>query len=140
MGNRIYGCDDCLAVCPWNKFARLTREPGFAARPERTSPPLRALAGLDDAAFRAEFSGSPIKRIGRDRFLRNVLIAIGNSAEPGLLEAVRPLLSDTSPLVRAMAAWAWLRLAPPAEREQARSAGLAAESDPDVRAEWERVA
>jgi epoxyqueuosine reductase len=140
MGNRIYGCDDCLAICPWNKFARRTREPGFAANPERRSPELRALAGLDDAAFRARFSGSPIKRIGRDRFVRNVLIAIGNSGERDLLEAARPLLSDASPLVRAMAAWAWLRLSPAAERERARAAGLAAESDPAVRQEWQRRA
>jgi epoxyqueuosine reductase len=140
MGNRIYGCDDCLAVCPWNKFARLTREPGFAPRPGLAGPQLRELAGLDDAAFRARFSGSPIKRIGRDRFLRNVLIAIGNSGERDLIEAVRPLLEDASPLVRAMAAWAWLRLAPAGERERARTAGLAAESDLAVRAEWERAA
>jgi epoxyqueuosine reductase len=140
MGNRIYGCDDCLAVCPWNKFARLTREPGFAPRPGLAGPQLRELAGLDDAAFRARFSGSPIKRIGRDRFLRNVLIALGNSGERDLIEAVRPLLEDASPLVRAMAAWAWLRLAPAGEREHARTAGLAAENDPAVRAEWERAA
>jgi len=140
MGNRIYGCDDCLAVCPWNKFARLTREPGFAPRPGLAGPQLRELAGLDDAAFRARFSGSPIKRIGRNRFLRNVLIAIGNSGGRDLLGAVRPLLEDTSPLVRAMAAWAWLRLAPAGERESARAAGLAAENDLAVRAEWERAA
>ena len=139
MGNRIYGCDDCLAVCPWNKFARATREPGFAARPEGATE-LRVLAGLDDTTFRALFSGSPIKRIGRDRFVRNVLIAIGNSGELNLIEAVRPLLSDASPLVRAMAAWAWLRLAPPAEQERARVARLHAENDPVVRAEWERAA
>jgi len=139
MGNRIYGCDDCLAVCPWNKFARVTREPGFAARPERATE-LRVLAGLDDAAFRALYSGSPVKRVGRDRFVRNVLIAIGNSGERDLIEAVRPLLSDASPLVRAMAAWAWLRLAPPAEQERARVAQLHAENDPAVRAEWERAA
>jgi epoxyqueuosine reductase len=140
MGNRIYGCDDCLAVCPWNKFARATREPGFATRPALANPHLRNLAALDDAAFRSLFSGSPIKRIGRDRFVRNVLIAIGNSGEPSLIEAVRPLLADASPLVRAMAAWAWLRLAPAAERERARAARLGAENDPAVRAEWERAA
>jgi epoxyqueuosine reductase len=138
MGNRIYGCDDCLAVCPWNKFARATREPGLAARPALASPELRALAGLDDAAFRSLFSGSAIKRIGRDRFVRNVLIAIGNSGEPRLLEAVRPRLADASSLVRAMAAWAWLCLAPAAERERIRSAQLRSESDPAVRSEWER--
>ncbi|MGH7124685.1 MAG: epoxyqueuosine reductase, partial [Stellaceae bacterium] len=140
IGNRIYGCDDCLAVCPWNKFASETREPGFATRPVLSSAQLRTFAALDDAAFRALFSGSAIKRIGRDRFVRNVLIAIGNSGSPGLLEAVRPLLDDGSPLVRAMAAWAWLRLAPPAERERARLAQLRRESDPAVRAEWERSA
>jgi epoxyqueuosine reductase len=140
MGNRIYGCDDCLAVCPWNKFARATREPGFRARPALASPELRTLATLDDASFRSLFSGSPIKRIGRDRFVRNVLIAIGNSGEPTLLEAVRPLFADASPLVRAMAAWAWLRLAPAAERERARAAQLGSESDPAVRAEWARTA
>jgi epoxyqueuosine reductase len=137
MGNRIYGCDDCLAVCPWNKFAKATREPGLVARPALAAPRLRELAALDDAAFRSLFSGSAIKRIGRDRFVRNVLIAIGNSGAPGLLEAVRPLLPDASPLVRAMAAWAWLRLAPAPERERHRAARLAVESDPAVRAEWE---
>jgi epoxyqueuosine reductase len=140
MGNRIYGCDDCLAICPWNKFARVSREPAFTARPDRTSPELRRLARLDDAAFRALFSGSSIKRIGRDRFVRNVLIAIGNSGEPGLIEAVRPLLADASPLVRAMAAWAWLRLAPAAERERVRADRLPVESEPAVRAEWDRAA
>ncbi len=140
MGNRVYGCDDCLAVCPWNKFARPTREAGFASKPALANPQLRSFAALDDAAFRALFSGSPVKRIGRDRFLRNVLIAIGNSGEPELLQAVRPLLADTSPLVRAMAAWAWLRLAPAGERESTRTAQLSEESDPAVRAEWERAA
>jgi epoxyqueuosine reductase len=139
MGNRVYGCDDCLAVCPWNKFAKATREPGFAARPALAAPELRALAALDDGAFRSLFSGSAIKRIGRDRFVRNVLIAIGNSGEPSLLAAVRPLLADASPLVRAMAAWAWLRLAEPAERERERAIQLRGESDPAVRAEWEQA-
>ncbi len=139
MGNRIYGCDDCLAVCPWNKFARSAREPGFAPRPGRPAE-LRALAALDDAGFRTQFSGSPIKRIGRDRFVRNVLIAIGNSGEPALLAAVQPLLRDISPLVRAMAAWAWVRVAPPAERDCTRIEQLRRESDPAVRAEWERAA
>ncbi|HKF71538.1 MAG TPA: tRNA epoxyqueuosine(34) reductase QueG [Stellaceae bacterium] len=140
MGNRIYGCDDCLVVCPWNKFARATREPGFATRPGLASPELRILAALDDTAFRSLFSGSAIKRIGRDRFVRNVLIAIGNSCEPALLEAVRPLIADASPLVRAMAAWAWLRLAPAAERDRVRSTRLRSEDDPAVRAEWEPAA
>jgi epoxyqueuosine reductase len=140
MGSRVYGCDDCLAVCPWNKFAQPTREPAFAARSGVSHPELRTLAALDDAGFRSMFSGSPIKRIGRDRFVRNVLIAIGNSGEPSLLEAVRPRLGDASPLVRAMAAWAWLRLAPTVERERVRMAQLREEGDPAVRAEWERSA
>jgi epoxyqueuosine reductase len=136
MGNRIYGCDDCLAVCPWNKFARATREPGLRAREALTAPALAGLAALDDAAFRALFTGSPIKRIGRDRFLRNVLIAIGNSGEPALLPAVRARLEDASPLVRGAAAWALLRLAANAEIAAARIRRLGAETDPAVRAEW----
>ena len=140
MGNRIFGCDDCLAVCPWNKFARTGRDAKLAARDALQAPRLADLARLDDTAFRALFAKSPVKRTGRDRFVRNVLIAIGNSGERDLLEAVRPLLGDASPLVRAMAAWAWLRLAPAAEQKRARSAGLAAEHDPAVRAEWERAA
>ena len=138
MGNRIYGCDDCLAVCPWNKFAKASLEPGFATRPGLSKPRLRELAALDDAGFRSLFSGSAVKRIGRDRLVRNVLIAIGNSGAPGLVETVRPLLADASPLVRAMAAWAWQRLAPASERERVRTARLAAETEPDVRAEWTR--
>ncbi|HWI27676.1 MAG TPA: tRNA epoxyqueuosine(34) reductase QueG [Stellaceae bacterium] len=139
IGNRIYGCDDCLAVCPWNKFARTTREPGFAPRDAASTPLLAELAGLDDAAFRQRFSGSPVKRIGRDRFLRNVLIAIGNSGAPDLLTEVRPLLDDPSPLVRAMAVWALRRLADPAEAASARAARLAGEADPAVREEWQRA-
>ncbi|MFP5407596.1 MAG: tRNA epoxyqueuosine(34) reductase QueG, partial [Gammaproteobacteria bacterium] len=84
LGNRIYGCDDCLAVCPWNKFARAHSEPGFAPRAALQAPKLAELAGLDDAGFRALFSGSPVKRIGRDRFVRNVMIALGNSGDPAL--------------------------------------------------------
>jgi epoxyqueuosine reductase len=110
MGNRIFGCDDCLAVCPWNKFARPAREAGYLPRLELTAPRLADLAQLDDRAFRQVFAGSPIKRIGRDRFLRNVLIAIGNSREPGLARSAEGLLSDPVPLVRAMAVWALSRL------------------------------
>jgi epoxyqueuosine reductase len=139
MGNRIYGCDDCLAVCPWNKFARPTHEPGLTGRAELASARLAELAALDDRGFRARFSGSAIKRIGRDRFVRNVLIAIANSGERELLSAVRPLLADPSPLVRAMAVWALCRLADPTEQMTARAARLPAESDPAVRAEWERI-
>jgi len=108
MGNRIYGCDDCLAVCPWNKFAVAAREAGYADRVGE--PPLAELAGLDDAGFRARFSGSPIKRIGRDRFVRNVCYAIGNSGLPALLPAVRALVGDPDPAVADAARWAVDRL------------------------------
>lgn len=106
MGNRIYGCDDCLAVCPWNKFAAEAREAKLQARADLKHPDLKFLAGLDDAAFRKHFSGSPIKRIGRDRFLRNVLIAIGNSGDPDLAETARTHLTDPDPVVRDAAEWA----------------------------------
>lgn len=135
MGNRIYGCDDCLAVCPWNKFAHRPREEAFHAREELLAPLLAELVRLDDAAFRAFFSGSPVKRIGRDRFVRNVLIAIGNSNEAALVEEARALLGDASPLVRAMAVWALGRLAPEKVREHA-AAALEKEEDEDVRDEW----
>jgi len=111
MGNRIYGCDDCLAVCPWNRFARGTVETKLQAREDLTAPALAALATLDDAAFRAKFAGSPIKRIGRDRFVRNVLIAIGNSADPALAPAARALAADPDAVVAEAAAWALERLA-----------------------------
>lgn len=110
LGNRIYGCDDCLAVCPWNKFAVTARETRYAARDDLRSPPLQDLAELDDAAFREKFSGSPIKRIGRDRFLRNVLYAIGNSGDPRLQEAARRRLGDSDPAVAEAARWALGRL------------------------------
>jgi epoxyqueuosine reductase len=113
MGNRIYGCDDCLAVCPWNKFARATRHGKLQSRPELDAPRLRALAMLDDAAFRTLFSGSPIKRIGRDRFVRNVLIAIGNSGDLSLARAAEHLLRDPNPVVAEAAAWAVKRLHEP---------------------------
>ncbi len=112
LGNRIYGCDDCLAVCPWNKFAQAAREAKLAAREALVSPPLAWLAALDDAAFRALFSKSPIKRIGRDRFVRNVLYAIGNSGDPALAYAARARLDDFSEVVRDAAAWALGRLTP----------------------------
>ncbi len=110
MGNRIYGCDDCLAVCPWNKFAVAGRDTRLAARDDLVAPPLAELAGLDDAAFRARFSGSPIKRIGRDRFVRNVAYAIGNSGVPALGSALSPLVEDPDPAVADAARWAILRL------------------------------
>jgi epoxyqueuosine reductase len=110
MGNRIYGCDDCLAVCPWNKFAATHQEPAFAPRAELSAPKLADLAALDDAGFRALFSGSPIKRIGRNRFIRNVLIAIGNSADTSLQETARALCADADPVVAEAAAWAVAQL------------------------------
>jgi epoxyqueuosine reductase len=136
IGNRIYGCDDCLAVCPWNKFARTAREAELLPRGDAAAPSLATLAALDDAAFRTRFAGSPVKRIGRDRFLRNVLIAIGNSAAPALLPAVTAHLADPSPLVRAMAVWALARLAPAAAFRQAAAEHAAGETDAAVIAEW----
>ncbi|MGO8914644.1 MAG: tRNA epoxyqueuosine(34) reductase QueG [Stellaceae bacterium] len=137
IGNRIYGCDDCLAVCPWNKFARATAEPGFRPRDALAAPRLAALARLDDAGFRALFRGSPVKRIGRDRFLRNVLIAIGNSGERSLQATAETLLDDPSPLVRAMAVWALRRLADAPAVAALSAAHLPRESDAAVRAEWQ---
>lgn len=110
MGNRIYGCDDCLAVCPWNKFAVAARDMRYAARPDLTAPRLAELAALDDAGFRAMFSGSPIKRIGRDRFVRNVLYAIGNSGLADLRPAAQALTDDPDPAVADAARWACARL------------------------------
>ena len=110
MGNRIYGCDDCLAVCPWNKFAQAHAEPAFAPRAELHAPRLAELARLDDAGFRAMFSGSPIKRIGRDRFVRNVLVAIGNSADAALRPVAQALAEDADPVVAEAARWAAMRL------------------------------
>ncbi len=110
IGNRIYGCDDCLAVCPWNKFAQAGHEAKLKARDDLNAPALADLARLDDAAFRTRFSGSPVKRIGRGRFIRNVLIAIGNSGAASLEEAALPLLNDADETVRATAAWALRRL------------------------------
>jgi epoxyqueuosine reductase len=137
IGNHIYGCDDCLAACPWNKYARATAEPDFLPRPELTAPRLAELAQLDDAAFRRMFAGTAIKRIGRDRFLRNVLIAIGNSGDMRLIEAARDRLGDASPLVRASAVWAFLRLNGGDSGAEAKRR-LAVEPDPMVRKEWEK--
>lgn len=110
MGNRIYGCDDCLAACPWNRFAVRTRQAKLTAREDLTAPLLAELAALDDAGFRARFSGSPIKRIGRNRFVRNVMIAIGNSGEPALRRSAEMLLGDPDPVVAEAASWAIVRL------------------------------
>ncbi|HML09480.1 MAG TPA: tRNA epoxyqueuosine(34) reductase QueG [Stellaceae bacterium] len=136
IGNRIYGCDDCLAVCPWNKYARSTAEPDFLPRAELTAPRLAALARLDDAAFRRMFAGTSIKRIGRDRFLRNVLIAIGNSGDTRLIDAARERLGDASPLVRASAVWAVSRLCDPATALTEADRRQPGEADPLVREEW----
>ena len=136
LGNRNYGCDDCLAVCPWTKFAATAREAALHARGETVSPSLGDLAALDEADFRAVFAGSPIKRIGRDRFVRNVLIAIGNSGNAAFLPRVERHLRAASPLVRGAAVWALWRLSPlHAFRDHAR-AGLADEADETVRDEW----
>jgi epoxyqueuosine reductase len=140
IGNRVFGCDDCLAVCPWNKFAQATADPAFLPRAELTGPRLAELAALDDAAFRVLFAGTPVKRTGRERFVRNVLTAIGNVPEPTpeLVAAAAARLDDASPLVRGAAVWALGRIAP----------GLAVEAacrrdedaDPAVCEEWRRVA
>lgn len=135
IGSRVFGCDDCLAVCPWNKFAEAARETRLSLRDGLDALPLADLAGLDDAAFRSLFAGTPVKRTGRDRFVRNVLIAIGNSGRPELAERAAALVTDASPLVRAMAAWALIRLSPAQARALA-PAALAMENDPDVRREW----
>jgi epoxyqueuosine reductase len=136
MGNRIYGCDDCLAVCPWNKFAATARELKLAPRPDLVSPSLASLAVLDDAAFRKLFAGSPVKRIGRDRFVRNVLIAIGNSGDASLVDCARKSLDDASALVRAMAVWALSRLLPEDAFAALRDEREQREHDADVLREW----
>jgi epoxyqueuosine reductase len=111
MGNRIYGCDDCLAVCPWNRFVQPTTHEKLRARDDWTAPELRALAALDDAGFRTTFAGSPVKRIGRNRFVRNVLIAIGNSGLVSLRDVAERLRADPDPVVAEAADWAAARLA-----------------------------
>jgi epoxyqueuosine reductase len=136
MGNRIYGCDDCLAVCPWNKFAQAGREARLAARDHMRAPDLAELARLDDAAFRARFAKSPVKRTGRDRFVRNVLIAIGNSGDPDLARDAERLLSDASPLVRGAAVWALSQLIGRERFGALASRAMATEQDASVRAEW----
>ena len=135
MGNRIYGCDDCLAVCPWNKFAHVTTETAFHPRPELKGPLLAELAALDDIDFRQVFTASPVKRIGRDRFVRNVLIAIGNSDDLTLVPVAVSLLDDASPLVRSMAIWALSQL----DRdkfEKMRNKCQSLEACSEVRVEW----
>jgi len=136
IGNRIYGCDDCLAVCPWNKFAQHAHETAFHPRIELTLPLLKELATLDDAAFREFFRGSPVKRVGRDRFLRNVLIAIGNSGEAELARVAEARLDDASPLVRAMAVWALKKLLPREDFGRLAEQNAPKEDDAAVAAEW----
>jgi epoxyqueuosine reductase len=136
MGNRIYGCDDCLAVCPWNKFAQAGREAKLSARDMLRSPKLADLARLDDAAFRKFFAKSPVKRTGRDRFVRNVLIAIGNSGDAALASEAERLLADASPLVRGAAVWALARLLPRERLAAIAAAERPREADALVDDEW----
>jgi epoxyqueuosine reductase len=136
MGNHIYGCDDCLAVCPWNKFAETAAaHKAFLPRAELVAPQIADLLSLDDAAFRKLFSGSPIKRIGRDRFVRNVLIAAGNGRDMGLVSQIENLLIDPEPVVRGAAIWALARLSPDALARR-RIEYMPKERDPSVLAEW----
>jgi epoxyqueuosine reductase len=137
IGNHIYGCDDCLAACPWNKFAQQGREIKLAARDALRAPPLAELVRLDDAAFRSLFTKSPVKRIGRDRFIRNVLTAIGNADDTALADEARRLLDDESPLVRGAAVWALSQLMAPDEFAALASDAISTETDASVRAEWQ---
>ncbi len=139
IGNRIYGCDDCLAACPWNKFASIGREQKLAAREENRAPSLSELAALDDASFRARFSKSPIKRTGRERFVRNVLIAIGNSGSPTLAPDVLARLADESPLVRGAAVWAASQLMSADDFVALKKEKSSGEKDESVSAEWRVV-
>lgn len=140
IGNRIYGCDDCLAACPWNKFAQAAPVTELRARPDLMAPKLTDLARLDDATFRTFFSRTAIKRIGRDRFIRNVLIALGNVGGEGALDAVFELLDDVSPLVRGAAVWALSRLVDGNEFGAQRDKRAAEEQDSEVLAEWDACA
>jgi epoxyqueuosine reductase len=136
IGNRIFGCDDCLAVCPWNKFAEASRDIAFVAHEDTRNPPLAELLALDEARFRKRFAGTPVKRSGVSRFTRNVLIAAGNSKDNSLVPAITARLTDPSPLVRAMAVWALGKLTSAGEMAQWRTKLLPLETDADVRNEW----
>jgi epoxyqueuosine reductase len=138
IGNRVFGCDDCLAVCPWNKFAAAASEQRFHARDETRDPPLEELLSLDDAAFRKRFSGTPVKRTGRDRVVRNALIAAGNSGSADLAPHVTRLLDDASPLVRAMDVWAARRLLSAEDTERLCRHHIADETNENVLMEWAR--
>ena len=137
MGNRIYGCDDCLAICPWNKFAKRARNDAFHTRAELQAPLLTELVELDDQAFREVFAGSAVKRIGRDRFVRNVLIALGNSQEQSVIPNVEKSLDDASPLVRAMAVWALHQLADDEQFILLKQKHMPQETNEDVLLEWQ---
>ncbi len=137
IGNRIYGCDDCLAACPWNKFAHAAPVAEMRARPELRAPSLAELAGLDDAAFRALFTKSAVKRVGRDRFVRNVMIALGNAGGKGAEQVLRARLEDESALVRGAAVWALSKVVSPAAFGDLRARYRSGEQDPDVAAEWD---
>ena len=136
IGNRIFGCDDCLAVCPWNKFAQNAREAKLAERADLAALPLETLAALDEPGFRALFAATPIKRIGHKRFLRNVLVAIGNSARADLVPAARTRLDHDDPVVRGAAVWALAKLLDKTAFAALRAERGAAEADAEVRAEW----
>jgi len=136
MGNRIFGCDDCLAVCPWNKYAQTAHEAALLSRDALTAPKLSALAALDDEAFRNLFAGTPVKRLGRTRFLRNVLIALGNSSDPALVDSAQPHLADPEPLVRGAAVWALLQLLDEGGFADLRARHLPLEPDAEVQKEW----
>jgi epoxyqueuosine reductase len=140
MGTRIYGCDDCLSVCPWNKFARTTIEPEFLPRDNLDGPAISTLLRLDDAEFRRMFSKSPVKRTGRDRLIRNTLIAAGNTGDRSLADEVTPLLDDPSPLVRAMAVWALAQLIDVSKFNVLRERYQSCEPDEDVLGEWRTAA
>ncbi len=137
LGNRVFGCDDCLAVCPWNKFAAEARETRMALREELRLAPLAELAALDDSQFRARFAGTPVKRTGRDRFVRNVACAMGNSGDAGLSTAAEALLGDCSPLVRGMAVWALRQLLDEDRFQRLKSKHAPRERDPGVGEEWD---
>ena len=136
MGNRIYGCDDCLAVCPWNKFSKMAREAAFIPREDLNLPLLEDFLSLDDSLFREKFSGSPIKRIGRDRFIRNVLIALGNSSIRAPSIGLLNLLNDPSSIVRAMCVWVLGRILPINKMKELSVQHLKSEMDKTVREEW----
>ncbi len=136
LGNRVFGCDDCLAVCPWNKFAEASREAKFAATPGTDNPPLAELLAISDAEFRIRFAGTPVKRTGRDRVVRNALIAAGNSGDRALVPQVQRLLDDASPLVRAMAIWALQQLVDDNTFQTLHQQRASLETDPAVAHEW----